>query len=468
MSIIARNSTSGTSVSHDLGDASFSLYLNGGEETFVLKPADANQSQESSSTTHEPIHLGRKKAEDREIDVFTADKYFNEGANNGPITKELPNQQHKKKDPLQIFDIKEKARIQTRSIPSESSWNSRSALLLNIPRNQQPCRKSNKKSFLASIACNCSCNDKNSVEIDDYTGDNYFNKSVSSRVDNGKEKQELENSDTVPRKEDWQCKELDGIRAKLKTDDHFSFPVSNLKTGNPAVKTELQEAEDNSMRKSLEVFGSPILESGKNSSILEKRLTMLNWDTISPRVEEIEIPSSSNGIHNDSDSDTSSDLFEIESLSKNANPFLTRQASDCNSVSSCITHTTCYAPSEASIEWSVITASAADFSTMSDTEELRSTTATIAYPQKTVLNPPKWRRPSILSGCKSHTAVRVAGDAFPNARRHNQTESFTPVTRFHAESKMTGFNKRNSQNSFDSSSLSRSHSGRATHLLYIQ
>ncbi|CAI9785234.1 unnamed protein product [Fraxinus pennsylvanica] len=445
MSIITLNSTSSTSISHNLGKASFSLYLNGGEKTFAHKPADSNQSQNSSSTTYEPFHLGKKKAEDTEIDVFTADKYFNEGTNDSPKTKELPNQQHKKKDPLQLFDIKEKTTIPARSIHSESSWDSRSSLLHNIPRKQQPCRKRNKKSFLASIGCNCLCNNNNSVEIDDYRGNNYLNESISSRVDNGKEKQELENFDMVARKEKLKCKNLDEIRVKLKTDDRFSFSVVNPKTVNPAVEMELQEVEDNSMQESLEVFGSPILENGRNSSILEKKLTVLKWDTISRRVEEIEVLASSNGVYNNSDSDTSSDLFEIESLSKNANSFISRQESDGNSMSGCFTPTTCYAPSEASIEWSVITASAADLSAMSDTEEQRSTitapaaTATTAYPQKTVLNLPKWRRPSILSGCKSHTAVRVAGDAFPNARRHHRPESFTPVTRFHTERHAFGY-----------------------------
>ncbi|CAA2941258.1 protein PHYTOCHROME KINASE SUBSTRATE 1-like [Olea europaea var. sylvestris] len=468
------NSTSHTSILHNLGDTSFPSYLNGGEETFVLKPVGSNQSQNSSSSTpHEPFHLARKKGEDREIDIFTADKYFNEELNDSPKTKELPNQQNKKKDPIQIFDRKEKTSTPTRSTHSESSWNSRSALLHNISRNQQPCRKSNKKSFLASIGCNCSCNDKNSVQIDDYMGDNYLNKSISSRVDNGKAIQELENNDISTNKQDWQCKKLDEIRVKLKTDDHFSFPVFNPKTGNPAFKMELQEANDNSTRKSVEVFGSQILENGKNSSIVEKKLTMLNWNTISPRVEDTEIPESSTGMYNDSDSDKSSDLFEIESLSKNTNPFLTGHESDGISMSSCVTPTTCYAPSEASIEWSVITASAAGFSAISETEELRSTTTgaaaatTIAYPPKMVLNPPKWRRPSILSGCKSHTAVRVAGDAFPNAGRH-RSESFTPLSRFNSESNLKGFDKRNRKHSFDAGALSRSHSGRATHLLYIQ
>ncbi|CAH2045686.1 unnamed protein product [Thlaspi arvense] len=58
-------------------------------------------------------------------------------------------------------------------------------------------------------------------------------------------------------------------------------------------------------------------------------------------------------------SDSSSDLFEIENLTGKLKPCLTRQGSDAASP-------TRYAPSEVSIEWSIVTASAADFSVMSE------------------------------------------------------------------------------------------------------
>ncbi|MCI01260.1 protein PHYTOCHROME KINASE SUBSTRATE 1, partial [Trifolium medium] len=68
--------------------------------------------------------------------------------------------------------------------------------------------------------------------------------------------------------------------------------------------------------------------------------------------------------NDDAASDASSDLFEIESLKgKSSNNFLTRQTSDA--ASSCVSPNN-YAPSEASIEWSVVTASAA---VMSDCED---------------------------------------------------------------------------------------------------
>ncbi|KAJ0763480.1 putative protein PHYTOCHROME KINASE SUBSTRATE [Helianthus annuus] len=59
------------------------------------------------------------------------------------------------------------------------------------------------------------------------------------------------------------------------------------------------------------------------------------------------------GGQDDTGSDASSDLFEIENFSANEdyNSFLARQATKNNE----------YAPSEASVEWSVVTASVADF-----------------------------------------------------------------------------------------------------------
>ncbi|CAH2045688.1 unnamed protein product [Thlaspi arvense] len=58
-------------------------------------------------------------------------------------------------------------------------------------------------------------------------------------------------------------------------------------------------------------------------------------------------------------SDSSSDLFEIENLTGKPKPCLTRQGSDAASP-------TRHAPSEVSIEWSIVTASSADFSVMSE------------------------------------------------------------------------------------------------------
>ncbi|KAK6159966.1 hypothetical protein DH2020_003347 [Rehmannia glutinosa] len=379
MPVITLTSPSTTNTSHppeistSTRDASFSSYLDGAEENFILKLASETTKalNSSISTPHDHIFLGKNKTDDREIDVFDAQKYFNEETHSPTkvVTKNLPTHHQKKDDhhPLEIFAIKEKPSKPKLSIRSESSWNSRSALLHTVnPKNQQT-RKAIKKSFLASITCNCSCMDKNSVEIDDYTP----------------EKSKQGGDHSVIRKPD---------------EGHFSFPVFNSKSGNQAVKVQLPEINDPVKRKSLEVFGSPILENVKNCSALEKKLTLMTWDAISP--EEIKIPSISSEImQNDSDSDASSDLFEIESLSK-GNPFLSRQTSLSGP-------TTCYAPSEASIEWSVVTASAADFSVLSDSED-----SPCPKKEGSVNSKIPKLRSGILSGCKSEKAVRIAGDAY--------------------------------------------------------
>lgn len=489
MPVITLTSASKTGISHppeiskNIREASFSSYLEGAEDAFVLKLGGATTQGLSSSisTPHDHIFLGKNRTDDREIDVFDAEKYFNEGLNHSPKVgaKNLSSHhQHKKDDPSEIFVIKEQPPTAALSIRSESSWNSRSALLHTVPRNQQ-IRKANKKSFLASIGCNCYCTDKNSTDIDDYVGQNFSSKSTSTGLVNGKSKQGDKTSDHLVKKpqSDYNCVKFDEPELRVNSEGHFSFPVFNSKTGNQAAKMQLQEKDEAAKRKSLEVFGSPIPENGKNCLSIGKKLTMMTWDAIAPGVaEEIKIPSISSEMHNDSDSDASSDLFEIESLSK-GNPFLSREASD--GLSGCITPTTCYAPSEASIEWSVITASAADFSILSDSEELTST-ATMACPKKVGLNSkigsfkeiPKLR-PSILSGCKSQKAVRVAGDAhrpneqgFSHARSHLKVESFTPMTRFQDESKLVGFDAKSRQQSFDKRVLSQSRSGSAAHLLY--
>ncbi|KAL2542986.1 Protein PHYTOCHROME KINASE SUBSTRATE 1 [Abeliophyllum distichum] len=477
-------------------DVSFSSYLHADEEAFVLKLAEESRSRLGSpmSITNGHVNHGRNDTEDREIDVFSAEKYFNERTNDSPkiANKDVSNHQQKRDYLLDIIPTKEK---QTPSIRSETSWTSRSALLHRSSRNQKPRRtiKVHVKSFLTRIGCNCSCNDKNSVEIHDYMSDNYSNKNINSGFVTCKEKQAIETYDINVDKsqssswfqKDWHCKGFDELVVGLKTDDDFSFPVFNSETRNQPVKMKLQEEEDKTKRESLEVFAFPLLESGKNS--------LLNWDAITPRMKETEISASSNY---DTDSDSSSNLFEIENLSHNSNyPFITRQESD--GMSSCITPTTCYAPSEASIEWSVVTASVLDYVDpnyslhfsplpqidLRNSEEQRTNTASPYEPRKTALNAKNTRgkdmtkqRPSILLSCKNHKAVEVAGDAyttndkaFSSARIHQRSESFTSMTRFQAENKMEAFDHiRNRQHSFDARFLSRSNSGLAAHLLHIQ
>lgn len=427
MPVITLTSSSKTGLSSppettkNVREPSFSSYLDGPETTFVLKLGGLSP---SISTPHDHILLAKNTTDDREIGVFDAEKYFNEGLNRTPkvCPKELSSPHHKKDAPTEVLAIKEHPpTAPLSSIRSESSWNSRSALLHTISRNQKP-TKANKKSFLATIGCNCSCADNYSTETNDCVEETSSIKSSNT----AKSRKGDKTSDHMVKKPN-----SDSKFGRVNSEGHFTFPVFTPKKDEAA------------KRKPLEVYGSPAME---------KKVSMMAWDAISPSVsEEIRIPSISSEMHNDSDSDSSSDLFEIESLTK-GNPFLSRQES------------VGYAPSEASIEWSVITASAADFSVLSDSEEF-----TVPCPKKGGINSklgslkeiPKLR-PSILSGCKNHRAVSVAGDAHRPIEQDtsNARKSITLI------SKVAIFDAKSRTQSFDARILSQKRPGNSARLLY--
>ncbi|KAE8681291.1 Sphingoid base hydroxylase 2 [Hibiscus syriacus] len=197
----------------------------------------------------------------------------------------------------------------------------------------------------------------------------------------------------------------------------FTFPVTNSGMEIRPVKVSFQGDVDEIGWKSLEVFVSPVLGRRNKSLNIERRLKMLSWDS-SPKVEGNENPK---GDCNDAQSDASSDLFEIESLTSKANPFLVKQASDV--ASGCASPTTCYAPSEASIECSVVTASAADFSVI----------------QKDVAR-------------DAHKTNEKAG---LEPRMIRVSDSYIPATRFREGAKLAG-------------AFQHTQRPRASHLLHIQ
>ncbi|KAK2636225.1 hypothetical protein Ddye_031017 [Dipteronia dyeriana] len=439
------------------------------------------------STQEEQHYLGRKKEEeDGEIGVFSAEKYFNGVMDDSPRVPNLckkSRQYVKDHDHDQQMDllapVKPNIQSGTPSVRSESSWNSQNALIQSALRNNPLRRKENKaqkKKFLAGLRSKCSCSDKDSVEITEHVGETSFKR--SSSPNHGVVQS---NAIQVDKLAGSIKEEVGLIREKC-----FSFPTTNSVVGNLPVQVKVhfqEDQEDEKLRKSLEVFGCPVLEKrDSKSSSIDKRLALLSWDA-TKRVEDIKFSAIHGENYNDTESDASSDLFEIESLTGKVNPFLARQGSD--TASDCVTPTA-YAPSEASIEWSVVTASAADFSVMSDCEELRPAT-TMTSPvkafstnsnakTKTSMETPR-RRPSISLGCKSHRAVRVAGDAYQRTnekanydqRMHRMSDSFTPTTRFQAETKIIGFDSRQRQHALAATrSLPISHSPRPSHLLYIQ
>ncbi|KAL1327733.1 hypothetical protein HN51_037739 [Arachis hypogaea] len=444
-------------------DAIFSPYLNKNQGTSQkLSPFIRRDSFQHH-------HGEKKKEEDGEIGVFGAEKYFNDGevdsssvASSSIATSKYL---HQHRDHHQIAQES----YGTPSIRSESTCNSQSALLhsammmRNSQRNNKNKNMNNNKalakSFLAGIGIKCSCSDKNSVEINDHAGEISFSKTAIYDVYLGK---------TVPRKilnsgadSDTHSPKISKpvekfIGVGLNKDFPFSPVSSSSGLGNHFVKMQIQSSqaqeegeegeEEEEPRKSLAVFGSPILSHKSKSSSFDKKLR------IPKRMEDIidhhkhnHLGANSGSNFNDAASDASSDLFEIESIKGN-NSFLARQAtSGCGSP-------TGYAPSEASIEWSVVTASAA---VMSDCDEQMSE-VTVRSPIRVPVAASSSRRETqrrrshgmLLGGCKSHKAVRVAGDAFityekpnsnvnsPQSRHHriSNSSSHSQLARFQKES----------------------------------
>lgn len=384
-------------------DVSFSSYLDSSEETYIHSLVESSQN----------LHFRKNKAEEGEIDVFSADKYFN-GEDELNTTTRSGRKHHHHHHQYGKHHIKDVVIVNQPRTPSNhsesSSWHSQSALLrrgqrILPPRGSIGSRKVEGKRLF--FPC-CSCSDKNSVDVEvEVEGEPVMNHYQGKKDVN------------------------------LETSDPFFFPPLSEITKKVHLGNE--EEEDERRRKSLEVFGCGELD---DHGIVERRLHMLSWDAIGVPTS---VPPSES--YKDTESDASSDLFEIE---VGAGP--TRCPSDVGPVT--LTKT-CYAPSEASIEWSVVTASAADFSTVSDAEDRRSGMTSVSRSKNMA---PKKMNPSsnskmsgILLGCKSQKAVRVAGEVhrtpsgrekFERERRQRYSDSFSAMTRFQAEAKVAGFGQK--------------------------
>ncbi|KAJ8760968.1 hypothetical protein K2173_022006 [Erythroxylum novogranatense] len=400
-------------------DVSFSSHLNTAQETLVHKLPESSLKAAVRPGHHNHPEGAEKGRE--EIGVFTAEKYFKGVMDNGTsprITNTVTRRHQVQRDELcGAVAIKPQVPAGIPSFRSESSWNSQSALLKSVLRHPSG-MKTNKvkgKSILAGLGRKyCSCFDKDSVDGHEHVGEISFKKTPDSGL--------------------IHC-QLKKLGYELDIETCFSFPTLSSIAGNLPVNIQQAGQLDLFPRKSIEVFGSPVHDRRSKSLSLERRLTMLSWDA-TPRFEEIAYSAPPRGVHYEKDSDASSDLFEIESHTGRVKPFLQRHGSDATS--GCVTPTTCYAPSEASIDWSVATASAADFSVPSDYEDLRSPTNsmqafTITTNVKTkTCGDSQKRRSSILLGYKNNAAVRVAGDAYRRNKRLTSTANASCFTFLHS------------------------------------
>ncbi|XP_021741012.1 protein PHYTOCHROME KINASE SUBSTRATE 1-like [Chenopodium quinoa] len=474
-------SWSSESNNSSLREASFSSYLNSSEETYIRSLIESSQNQLLSKPPqqqqqHDHLHNSRqKKVEDGEIDVFSADKYFSSGIidqerSNSTRSKSARfqlsehNHEERSEGPEQIVRVnsnKLKSQFRTPSSQSELSSNSQSALLRRLHRtlstsNNEGNGKTHQGKTMSLLSCSC-CVNRKSVDIDrEFTKHGSRGGITDGRPPAGYSK----GTYTRSIKTSFDTAEITRMN-KLhpnNTIEPFVFPVSDsasLTAVNKLINVEEEEA-----RKSLEVFGFSDLDDGSKRFSLQKRLSMLSWDAI-PRTDEISTSGAPSETYKDTESDASSDLFEIECLSCTSNPVIQRPRLIPSDGST--TPTTAYAPSEASIEWSVVTASAADFSIASDSEDQRSRAlpSTTRHKSSASKSSPFAKRgmskevqkpgSSLLLGCKSQKAVNVAREVHRKSpargisesqRKHRLSDSFTPVTRFQVEAKLPGFGHR--------------------------
>ncbi|EEF52171.1 Phytochrome kinase substrate, putative [Ricinus communis] len=376
----------GQSRNTDLRDASFS-YLTSAQQNFVVKLTESIQFPQPDITLNQeistiPINLEKPKAEEGEISVFGAEKYFNMRIEDDQTPRSIHDNGGNKfahEHPIEnrsvdLHRMKSKGRLGTPSVSSESSWNSQTALLPSTRRNLAHTgqKKVNERWFFPGPQ-------------------------VAGMSDGRKQPQSRLAKDDQFRSPSFEKKNIGPKR-----EDYLVLPTVNSGVQNLQIQN-LQKLKflEEDPRKSLEVFGSHTIKKEEIATNLERKLSVLTWDAIPfPKAQNLPSNSASSQIYEDGESDVSSDLFEIENISCSTQPIFSKQTSD--GMSGCMTPASRYEPSETSIEWSVVTASAADFSFVSDYDERKPADRT------GLTSTPRIRRPNSLLGCKNHKAVEVA------------------------------------------------------------
>ncbi|XP_038889450.1 protein PHYTOCHROME KINASE SUBSTRATE 1-like [Benincasa hispida] len=407
------------------------------DHTFIIhKLTESTRYLKSSNTIP-----GSGGHEDGEIGIFGAEKYFNGGIENDGTRTERSAQKldkllvlaaHQQHNLLEESLKLPKPRLGTPSVGSESSSINSQRPLLNVVKNSTTIANNNyslqkrssssnhNKSFLSNTFGYCMCCSSSEKSAVEDVGEISFSNAVTTKPTRSNNNNN--NNNNIFERE---------------TPSFRGFPTAASSSSLKMI--HFQEPEEVGERKSLEVFGSPVMGRLRNNKpiSLEKRLAMLSWDHTNNNNNSL----GSGVFYNEDEvnSDCSSDLFEIESLTKQTNPFHSPTAS-------------CYAPSEASVDWSVVTASALDF----DERRLSTTSPTRvvapSLPMRVNVNKEvvQKRRPSSILGCKSEKAVRVAEDNNKYGRKMNgksnycdyNSESLVAVKRSEDETKVGGLSFR--------------------------
>ncbi|WOL09408.1 hypothetical protein Cni_G18161 [Canna indica] len=380
-------------------DDSFSNYLALVRESFPPELGNSASDQLSCQ-----ISLNRRRTLDGEIEIFDAEKYFS-GVMDSAAQQALPEHSvlatpKSKPKETQVVRVM-RSRSRTGSTSSEASCNSRSTLLRDHHRkhamiaNAQRNAGANSKRFLGVFPCSCAR--KNAINVDqEALADARSDILMRKRQPHGAGSHDVENLVSELR--------LKRISANLKQ-EAFAFSPNFVAAGK-----EFKQEE--------KLVSANFLPKG--DMISTQRKSFLSSGKLL----------GDGGREDDIRSEASSDLFEIESLSMtNSHPFIACEGSESMT-------TTGYEPSEASVEWSVVTASVANFSIASESDE--KITASLGR---------KARRSSgsgLLLGCVSEKAVNVtAGTAMKMYDQRKSVDrrecagldgSVTPTARYRVES----------------------------------
>lgn len=269
---------------HHLHDPIFSSYLNSKEVNFGGNLGESSQKMNPFiSKIKSTLHQMEKTEESGEIGVFGAEKYFHGVEVESPRISNIAHTKYLHKRDEQIETRKYKVEYGTPSILSESSNNSQSALLQSGVRNSQRGSKEKvqAKSVLASLGFKCSCSDKDSVDISDQAAEISCSKttthgkstpnklfSVGQDSNHSLPKISMPNAQLLFSNDVY-------FQKQGKLEVGFNNENKTVALGNNQVKMQLQLDGEKTPRKSLEVFGSPLILNNKTKSLsIDKRLVI--------------------------------------------------------------------------------------------------------------------------------------------------------------------------------------------------
>ncbi|XP_072972961.1 protein PHYTOCHROME KINASE SUBSTRATE 1-like [Typha angustifolia] len=375
-----------------LRNDSFSSYLNLVRQSFQFELERSGPHRSPSRRTN--LSLNRRRSDDGELDIFDAEKYFS-GGMDGAI--ELAAVRGLKKPTKREAKGSMKSKpMRSRYSSSEASCNSQSTLLRDhrrYPRATDTRGQQNGNRFLSVFRCPCLGKKAVDVEVGAW--------SATKPAGRGEKLTWLHE---VKHGKDLR---MERLGFAFKEEGVLAFPPNlNSVAAKVTVGRESRREEK---------------KVGERSSSLRTSLTTLTLANAAARGGGGGCCNDGNNDDDGLGSESSSDLFEIESLSVSSHPFFERDGDESVATGG-------YEPSEASIDWSVATGSAANLSVASESNGY---TPNDIDGKKTSRS----HRPGIFMGCVSRKAVSVAADshrAMSVSGRHEQLgveRSASPITR---------------------------------------